>query len=174
MEALMIGVSGMRGTIGGTLTPAVVSRMAAAFAAWLKANEKPANGTHFRVVVGRDSRPSGFWVRDAAASALGASGVEVLDLEIVSTPAVAMMVKHTGADAGVVITASHNPIEWNGLKFLSRDQLALPPEHARQVKQFYEEQRTAFVPVQQLVAPGRADPVPLPRAASRPDLASLL
>ena len=174
MEALMIGVSGMRGTIGGTLTPAVVSRMAAAFGAWLKANEKPANGTHFRVVVGRDSRPSGFWVRDAAASALAASGVEVLDLEIVTTPAVAMMVKHTGADAGVVITASHNPIQWNGLKFLSRDQLALPPEHAKQVKQFYEEQRTAFVPVQQLVAPGRADPVPLPRAASRPDLASLL
>jgi phosphomannomutase len=174
MEALMIGVSGMRGTIGGTLTPVVVSRMAAAFAAWLKANEKPANGTHFRVVVGRDSRPSGFWVRDAAASALSASGVEVLDLEIVSTPAVAMMVKHTGADAGVVITASHNPIEWNGLKFLSRDQLALPPEHAKQVKQFYEEQRTAYVPVQQLVPPGRAEPVSLPRAATRPELANLL
>jgi phosphomannomutase len=174
MEALMIGVSGMRGTIGGTLTPTVVGRMAAAFAAWLKANEKPGNGTHFRVVVGRDSRPSGFWVRDAAASALAASGVEVLDLEIVTTPAVAMMVKHTGADAGVVITASHNPIQWNGLKFLSRDQLALPPEHAKQVKQFYEEQRTAYVPVQALIAPGRAEPVSLPRAGNRPDLANLL
>src|SRR3954469_7148357 len=175
MDALMIGVSGMRGTIGGTLTPAVVSRMAAAFAAWLKGNEKPANGTHFRVVVGRDSRPSGFWVRDAAAAALSAPGVEVVHLDVVSTPAVAMMVKHTGSDAGVVITASHNPIEWNGLKFLSRDQLALPPEHAKQVKQLYEEQRTAFVPVQQLVPPGRqSDPVSLPRAASRPDLANLL
>jgi phosphomannomutase len=174
MEALMIGVSGMRGTIGGTLTPAVVSRMAAAFAAWLKENEKPANGSHFRVVVGRDSRPSGFWVRDAAAAALSASGVEVLDLEIVTTPAVAMMVKHTGADAGVVITASHNPIQWNGMKFLSRDQLALPPENARQVKQLYEQERTAYVPVQQLVQPGKGDPVSLPRAASRPDLANLL
>ena len=66
MEALMIGVSGMRGTIGGTLTPAVVDQMAAAFAAWLKRDAKPANGTHFRVVFGRDSRPSGHWVRDAA------------------------------------------------------------------------------------------------------------
>ena len=175
MEALMIGVSGMRGTVGGTLTPPVVTRMAAAFAAWLKAHERPANGTHFRVVVGRDSRPSGFWVRDAAAAALIASGAEVLDLDVVTTPGVAMMVKHTAADAGIVITASHNPIEWNGMKFLSRDQLALPPEHARQVKQFYEAERSAYVPVHALVPPGRhGDPVPLPRASSRPDLANLL
>src|SRR3954469_12103638 len=155
MEALMIGVSGMRGTIGGTLTPAVVSRMAAAFAAWLKTLEKPANGTHFRVVVGRDSRPSGFWVRDAAAAALSASGVEVVDLDVVSTPAVAMMVKHTASDAGVVITASHNPIEWNGLKFLSRDQLALPPADAKRVKALYEAQTTRFVRVENLVPPSR-------------------
>lgn len=174
MEALMIGVSGMRGTIGGTLTPPVVTRMAAAFAAWLKEHEQPANGKHFRVVVGRDSRPSGFWVRDAAAAALIASGVEVLDLDIVTTPGVAMMVKHTAADAGIVITASHNPIEWNGMKFLSRDQLALPPDHARQVKQFYEAERSAYVKVEQLVPPGRhGDPVALPRAASRPGIEQL-
>ena len=55
MEALMIGVSGMRGTIGGTLTPAVVSQMASAFAAWLQQTEKPGKGDHFRVVFGRDS-----------------------------------------------------------------------------------------------------------------------
>ena len=174
MEALMIGVSGMRGTIGGTLTPPVVTRMAAAFAAWLKENEKPANGTHFRIVVGRDSRPSGFWVRDAAAAALIASGVEVLDLDVVTTPGVAMMVKHTGSDAGIVITASHNPIEWNGMKFLSRDQLALPPDHARQVKQFYEAERSAYAPVQALVPPGRhGDPVALPRAGNRPGVEHL-
>jgi phosphomannomutase len=174
MEALMIGVSGMRGTIGGTLTPPVVTRMAAAFAAWLKAHEAPANGKHFRVVVGRDSRPSGFWVRDAAASALIASGVEVLDLDVVTTPGVAMMVKHTGADAGIVITASHNPIEWNGMKFLSRDQLALPPEHAKQVKAFYEAERSSYVAVHELVPPGRhGDPVALPRAASRPGVENM-
>ena len=68
----MIGVSGMRGTIGGTLTPIVVTRMAAAFAAWLKQSQSPANGKHFRVVFGRDTRPSGPWVRDAAAAALSA------------------------------------------------------------------------------------------------------
>src|SRR5687767_12370523 len=69
MEALMIGVSGLRGTVGGTLTPQVVSRMAAAFAVWLKHSGAPANGRHFRIVIGRDSRPSGLWVRDAAAAA---------------------------------------------------------------------------------------------------------
>ena len=66
MEALMIGVSGMRGTIGGTLTPEVVGRMAAAFAVWVKSNV-PA-GKAPKIVIGRDSRPSGFWVRDAAAA----------------------------------------------------------------------------------------------------------
>ena len=69
MEALMIGVSGMRGTVGGTLTPPVVSRMASAYAAWLRRDGgAPANGKHYRVVFGRDSRPSGAWVRDAAAA----------------------------------------------------------------------------------------------------------
>src|SRR5688572_31036936 len=174
MEALMIGVSGMRGTVGGTLTPEVVGRMAAAFAAWLKGSEKPANGSYFRVVFGRDSRPSGFWVRDAAAAALGASGVEVLDLEIVTTPGVAMMVRHAGADAGIVATASHNPIQWNGLKFLSRDAIALPPAQAAELKRLYDEGRTAYAPVEKLVQPNRhADPVTLPRAGNVPGADSL-
>src|SRR5436190_47260 len=128
MEALMIGVSGLRGTVGGTLTPTVVNQMASAFAAWLKERERPANGMHFRIAFGRDSRPSGFWVRDVAVAALAASGIEVLDLDIVTTPGVAMMVKHLGTDAGVIATASHNPIQWNGLKFLSRHSVALPPD----------------------------------------------
>ena len=155
MEALMIGVSGMRGTIGGTLTPPVVGRMSAAFAAWLKSTSQPTNGSRFRIVFGRDSRPSGTWVRDAAVAALCASGVEVIDLDIVSTPGVAMMVKHLNADAGVIATASHNPIEWNGLKFLNRQCIAPPPADAAAIKRFYEEQRADFVRVQDLVSPTR-------------------
>src|SRR3954451_13929633 len=124
MEALMIGVSGMRGTVGGTLTPAVVGRMAAAFATWLAEGPGPVNAKSHRVVFGRDSRPSGYWVRDAAVAALTASGLEVIDLDVVTTPGVAMMVKHLNADAGMIVTASHNPIEWNGLKFLNRDAVA--------------------------------------------------
>src|SRR3954453_9302076 len=153
MEALMIGVSGMRGTIGGTLTPAVVSQMASAFATWLKQNAKPhSGGANHRVVFGRDSRPSGFWVRDAALAALGASGIEAIDLDIVTTPGVAMMVKHLGADAGIVCTASHNPIQWNGLKFLNRDGVAPPTKDADRIKQLYNEQKTSYVRVEQLVA----------------------
>jgi phosphomannomutase len=138
MEALMIGVSGMRGTVGGTLTPPVVGRMAGAFATWLMENERPHNGSHFHVVFGRDSRPSGTWVRDAATSILTACGVEVTDLDVVTTPGVAMMVKHLNADAGMVATASHNPIQWNGLKFLNREALALPAKHAERLKQLYD------------------------------------
>jgi len=138
MEALMIGVSGMRGTVGGTLTPPVISRMAGAFATWLMENERPHNGSHFHVVFGRDSRPSGTWVRDAATSILTACGIEVTDLDVVTTPGVAMMVKHLNADAGMVATASHNPIQWNGLKFLNREALALPSKHAERLKQLYD------------------------------------
>ncbi len=155
MEALMIGISGMRGTIGGTLTPAVVMQYASAFAAYLKAHEKPANGEYFRVVLGRDSRPSGPFVRDAAAAALTASGIEVIDLDIVTTPGVAMMVKHVGADAGVVITASHNPIQWNGIKFLNRDSVAPPPEVIRKVIDLYHQQGVSYVKVQDLRKPTR-------------------
>jgi phosphomannomutase len=153
MEALMIGVSGMRGTIGGTLTPAVVMKMAGAFAVWLKKGKGPTNGTHYRVVFGRDSRPSGPWVRDAAVSALTASGIEVIDLDIVTTPGVAMMVKHLQADAGMIATASHNPIEWNGLKVLNSQAVAPPPEAAEEIKAGYEAGSADFVRVEKLVAP---------------------
>ncbi|MFI5381210.1 MAG: phosphoglucosamine mutase [Tepidisphaerales bacterium] len=153
MDTLMIGVSGMRGTVGGTLTPVTVGRMAAAFSVWLKRHEKPGNGTHFKVAIGRDSRPSGCWVRDAAVAGLTASGVEVVDLGVVTTPGVAMMVKHVGADAGMVVTASHNPIQWNGLKLLTRAQMAPSPEQAAQIKAVYEASETDYVRVQQLVQP---------------------
>lgn len=153
MEALMIGVSGMRGTIGGTLTPPVITRMAAAFAVWIKESSAPAAGKHFRVVFGRDSRPSGLWVRDAAVAALTASGIEVIDLDIVTTPGTAMMVRHLGADAAMIATASHNPIEWNGLKLLTRAAVAPPPADAADVIAIYHELRTDYVRVQHLIPP---------------------
>jgi phosphomannomutase len=155
METLMIGVSGMRGTVGGTLTPEVVSRMAAAFACWLRQGAPRTDGQPLRVVFGRDSRPSGSWVRDAAVSALTASGIGVIDLDIVTTPGVAMMTKHLGADAGMVATASHNPIEWNGLKFLNRDGIAPPKADAERIRALYDGKRTHWSRVQDLIAPSR-------------------
>jgi len=155
MEALMIGVSGMRGTVGGTLTPIVVNQMASAFAMWLKEMTKPSHGDYFRIVFGRDSRPSGSWVRDSAAAALVASGIEVIDLDVVTTPGVAMMVKHLSADAGIIATASHNPIQWNGLKFLNHQAVALPPEDANRIKQLFDEQKSDYVRVEKLIGPKR-------------------
>src|SRR5580765_2139929 len=150
MEALMIGVSGLRGTVGGTLSPPVVAAMASAFAAYLKETAKPQTGSHLRVIFGRDSRPSGSWVRDAAVAALTASGIEVIDLDIVTTPGVAMMVQHLRADAGMIATASHNPIEWNGLKFLNAHAVALPAADAAQLREFYDASRSAYVRVEDL------------------------
>src|SRR5438034_2052708 len=156
MEALMLGVSVLRGTVGGTLTPPVVQQLAAAFAVWLKETRQPSGGrTVLRVVFGRDSRPSGYWVRDSAVAALVACGIEVIDLDVVTTPGVAMMTKHLAADAALIATASHNPIQWNGLKFLNRDAVALPPQHADQIKQLFDEQRSNYVRVEKLIAAKR-------------------
>ena len=149
----MIGVSGMRGTVGGTLTPGVVGRMAAAFAAWLKRGGPPNDGKAFRVVFGRDSRPSGFWVRDAAMASLVASGIEAIDLDVVTTPGVAMMVQHLRADGGVIATASHNPIQWNGLKFLNSRATAPPAADAASIRELYEAQAADFVTVEKLLPP---------------------
>ncbi len=151
----MIGVSGLRGMVGGSLTPQVAMRMANAFATWLKTTQKPANGKHFRIVVGRDGRPSGPFVRDAVFSALTASGIETLDLEIVTTPGVAMMVKHANADAGIVITASHNPIQWNGIKLLTRDCVAPPPAAVAEIRKLYDESASSYERIEQIVQPSR-------------------
>lgn len=155
MDALMIGISGMRGTIGGSLTPEAVSRMAAAFARYLKESAKPKNGTHFRVVFGRDSRPSGPFVRDAAAAALCASGIEVVDLDIVTTPGVAMMVRHTNADAGIVATASHNPIQWNGLKLYNSEGMVPPPAAAARIYELYDQNKPDYVRIDAIVPASR-------------------
>ncbi len=146
----MIGISGLRGTVGGTLSPEVVARWCAAFAARLKRDEQPGNGSHFVVVFGRDSRPSGPIVRDAAVSALVASGIEVVDLDVVTTPTTALMVKHLRADAGVIATASHNPIQWNGIKFIDRRGAAPPGEVVQKVIDLYHKQTSDYVRVQQL------------------------
>jgi phosphomannomutase len=154
MEALMIGVSGMRGTVGGTLTPATVARMAAAFAVFVKGSIADKSRAP-RIVLGRDSRPSGFWVRDAAAATLVAAGIELIDLDIVTTPGVAMMVRHLNADAAMIATASHNPIEWNGLKFLNASGIALPPADAAKLRKLYDDGATDNVRVDKLVPPAR-------------------
>jgi phosphomannomutase len=115
----MISVSGMRGHVGTDLTPELVARHAAALGAWARANGRPL------VVLGRDARTSGPMFAHAATAGLMSVGVDVIGLGIVPTPTVQLAVEHHGAGAGLILTASHNPIEWNALKFVGPDGIFL-------------------------------------------------
>jgi len=110
----MVGVSGIRGVVGKDLTPALVERYTAAFGAW-------AARTRASVVIGRDSRQSGPEFARAAALGLGAAGCAVIDVGLAPTPTIQLAVEYHRAGGGIAITASHNPIEWNALKFIGPD-----------------------------------------------------
>lgn len=108
--ALMISVSGIRGVFGTDLTPENLARFTAAYGTWLK------GGT---VVLGRDSRVTGQICEDIVASTLASVGCNVIKVGIVPTPTVAMGVLRHNADGGIIISASHNPAQWNALKLLN-------------------------------------------------------
>jgi phosphomannomutase len=116
--ALIKSISGIRGTVGGrpgdNLTPVDIVRFTAAFGHWLKGRSSSAT-----VVVGRDGRISGPLVSELAVQTLLALGLDVVDLGLSTTPTVEMAVTAHGAAGGVIITASHNPKEWNALKLLN-------------------------------------------------------
>lgn len=122
---LMVSVSGVRGRVGEALTPDVVSRFAAAFGAWLREkSERP------KVVLGRDSRTSGPLFSRVVAGSLQAVGCDVVDVGIAPTPTVLYNIKQLGGDGGIVVTASHNPVEWNALKLASGAAMFLDAEEA--------------------------------------------
>ena len=117
---LISSISGTRGTIGGkpgeNLTPIDAVNFASAFAQFIKNTSSKNDPT---VVIGRDARPSGGWLSDIVSSTLIASGVHVVDLGLSTTPTVEVAVPGLNADGGIILTASHNPIEWNALKLLN-------------------------------------------------------
>ncbi len=133
---LIISVSGIRGIVGAGLSPQIACDFGCAFGTYLGG---------VRVVLGRDTRPSGPMIRSAVAAGLNACGCEVLDLGVVSTPGVALMTRRLGAAGGVVVTASHNPQAWNGIKFLSADGWAFGPDIAERIRQIYESKAFALV-----------------------------
>lgn len=136
-DRLMVSVSGVRGTIGGTLTPLVACEFGLAYGAMLGAGKS--------IVIGRDTRPSGPMIHSAVTAGLLASGVNVVDLGVATTPGIALMVTRTKADGGVIITASHNPIEYNGIKFLQPTGPALTARSAAELKRIW--QAKGFKPV---------------------------
>ncbi|HOO72728.1 MAG TPA: phosphoglucosamine mutase [Spirochaetota bacterium] len=108
---LMMSVSGIRGVVGETMTPELILRAGSAFARYVK------GGT---VVIGRDSRPTGEAISRGMQSVLALAGCDVVDIGIVPTPTVQVMVEELGAAGGIVISASHNPIQWNAFKLINR------------------------------------------------------
>jgi phosphomannomutase len=130
MSHLMVSVSGVRGVVGETLTPETIVKFVSAFASFSK-------GT--TVVVGRDSRVSGELSKQIAISTLISHGYKVIDIGVTPTPTVQLMTEHLKADAGLMITASHNPVEWNGLKFIGSDGLFLDPEACKEMYKLADE-----------------------------------
>lgn len=116
----MVSVSGVRGRVGEALTPELVAVYAAGFGAWARRR-----GSSRAVVVGRDSRVSGPMFHRVVVGALQAAGCDVIDVGLAPTPTVQLAVEHHHAAGGLAITASHNPIEWNALKFIGADGLFL-------------------------------------------------
>lgn len=136
--SLIKSVSGIRGTIGGlpgdNLTPPDIVSFVTAYSAWLF-KEFPAP----KVVVGRDGRISGDMVSRLVISTLRGMGIDVINLDYSTTPTVEMYVIQSGASGGIIITASHNPAEWNALKFLNQFGEFISPEAGEWIKELAEE-----------------------------------
>ncbi len=130
IPTLKISISGVRGVVGDSLTPALLTRFAQAFGTYTGSGS---------VVVGRDTRTSGEMVRQAVVAGLLSSGCRVVDLGVCPVPTVQLAVRHRRAHGGIAITASHNPAEWNALKFVGPDGLFLGSGPARELLDIYHQ-----------------------------------
>ncbi len=141
MSKLMRSVSGIRGIVGDTLTPDVLTRHVCAFLKLTNAK---------KIVIGRDSRPTGEAISAFVSGLCRLFGVHVTDVGLSTTPSVEILVTHTGADAGIIITASHNPLEWNALKFLNREGLFLGPDDVQELFRLADENHFDFPDYRQM------------------------
>jgi phosphomannomutase len=132
LEGLMVSVSGIRGRVGEALTPEIVASYAAAFGAWaLSKKSRP-------IVVGRDSRVSGPMFHRVAIAALQSVGANVVDIGLTTTPTCQLAVEDHHAAGGIILSASHNPIEWNALKFIGPTGLFLEEQEGTEMRALVE------------------------------------
>jgi phosphomannomutase len=136
IPTLKISISGVRGVVGESLTPTLLVRFAQAFGTYVGSGS---------IVIGRDTRTSGEMVRQAVISGLLSSGCRVVDLDICPVPTVQLLVRERRARGGICITASHNPAEWNALKFINSAGLFLTAAQARQLLDIYHQGEYAKV-----------------------------
>jgi phosphomannomutase len=127
-DTLMVSVSGVRGLVGTDLTPELVARYGASFGSLLRESGRPV------AVLARDSRTSGPMYLAAAQAGLQSVGCRVIDCGLVPTPTAQLAVEHHHAGGGIVITASHNPVEWNALKFIGADGVFLDQETSERLR----------------------------------------
>lgn len=130
ITTLKISISGVRGVVGESLTPTLLVRFAQAFGTYTGPGV---------IVIGRDTRTSGEMVRQAVVAGLLSSGCRVVDLDICPVPTVQLLVRERRARGGIAITASHNPAEWNALKFINSAGLFLEDAQARQLLDIYHQ-----------------------------------
>lgn len=147
--ALIKSISGIRGTIGGqpgdNLTPLDIVKFTAAYGTIIAAGK-----TAVKVVVGRDGRISGSMVQGLVVNTLSGLGIDVVDLGLSTTPTVEMAVKMAGADGGIILTASHNPKEWNALKLLNEEGEFISAETGARVLELAAKEDFTFASVDKL------------------------
>ena len=136
IPTLKISISGVRGVIGDSLTPTLLTRFAQAFGTYVGSGS---------IVIGRDPRTSGEMVKQAVIAGLLSSGCRVLDVGMCPVPTIQLMVRSRNAQGGLAITASHNPPEWNALKFIGGDGTFLGPGIAREMLDIYHQGEYAKV-----------------------------
>ena len=148
---LIKSISGIRGTIGGTvgenLTPVDAVKFAAAYGTFLKKNS---NKTKLKVVIGRDARISGPMIHNLVQNTLLGLGIDVIDLGLSTTPTVEIAVPMEGADGGIILTASHNPKQWNALKLLNEKGEFLSGADGEQILEIAESESFTFSEVDDL------------------------
>jgi phosphomannomutase len=148
---LIKSISGIRGTIGGNvgdnLTPIDAVKFASAYGTWLKAYRPKDN---YRIVIGRDARPSGKMIQELVINSLLGLGIDVVCLELSTTPTVEMAVAMEHADGGIIITASHNPVQWNALKLLNEKGEFLNANEGAKILEIAESDDFDFAEVQHL------------------------
>jgi phosphomannomutase len=148
---LIKSISGIRGTIGGAvsdnLTPIDAVKFAAAYGMWVKEQRKK---TNYRVVIGRDARISGEMIQNLVMNTLIGMGIDVINLGLSTTPTVEVAVPMEHADGGIILTASHNPKQWNALKLLDANGEFLNAAHSQRVLDLAEREDVDFAEVDDL------------------------